>query len=295
MAYGTPEAARTSRPTTRTSAGAAHRPTSSSPTSIRRYEAIGGLTAEPARRAHASAQRAAIARELADRDTRSRSGCVTPADDRGGRRPRWPPRRRSHHRPGARPALLLDVDRRLPRACRTAAARARRRVHRHRELGDRTGVRRRSWPTDVATQLAAMPAATTGRVHGALAARAGPRRGRSATRARCDATATAVATATGLDRRPAGRSRWQSPGRTPERWIGPDILTVIDELARGSAPTACSSARADSSPTISRCSTTSTSRPAGGRSQPAWRSPARASVNDDPAVMAALARLVAAA
>ena len=68
----------------------------------------------------------------------------------------------------------------------------------------------------------------------------------------------------GCDRGPAGRSRWQSAGRTPEPWLGP-------RHPRGhrrprpppGAPTACSCAPAGSSPTTSRCSTTSTSRPAG--------------------------------
>ena len=43
-------------------------------------------------------------------------------------------------------------------------------------------------------------------------------------------TATAVAGAVGLDddRWSVG---WQSAGRTPEPWIGPDILAVVDELA----------------------------------------------------------------
>ncbi len=43
-------------------------------------------------------------------------------------------------------------------------------------------------------------------------------------------TATAVAAAAGLadDRWSVG---WQSAGRTPEPWIGPDILAVVDELA----------------------------------------------------------------
>ena len=31
------------------------------------------------------------------------------------------------------------------------------------------------------------------------------------------------------------RVAWQSAGRTPEPWLGPDILTVIDELAASGA------------------------------------------------------------
>jgi ferrochelatase len=49
------------------------------------------------------------------------------------------------------------------------------------------------------------------------------------------ATATAVASAAGL---PADRWQigWQSAGRTPEPWLGPDILDIIDTLAGQGAP-----------------------------------------------------------
>jgi ferrochelatase len=43
-----------------------------------------------------------------------------------------------------------------------------------------------------------------------------------------EATAHCVATAAGLDK---WGLAWQSAGRTPEPWLGPDILQVIDELA----------------------------------------------------------------
>jgi ferrochelatase len=45
------------------------------------------------------------------------------------------------------------------------------------------------------------------------------------------ATAEAVASAAGLPRWSGWGVAWQSAGRTPEPWIGPDILTVIDDLA----------------------------------------------------------------
>jgi ferrochelatase len=44
-------------------------------------------------------------------------------------------------------------------------------------------------------------------------------------------TATAVAAATGLAEWSQWAVAWQSAGRTPEPWIGPDVLSVIDELA----------------------------------------------------------------
>jgi ferrochelatase len=47
------------------------------------------------------------------------------------------------------------------------------------------------------------------------------------------ATAAAVARRAGLER---WRVAWQSAGRTGESWLGPDILEVIDKLARAGAP-----------------------------------------------------------
>jgi ferrochelatase len=44
-------------------------------------------------------------------------------------------------------------------------------------------------------------------------------------------TAAAVSAAIGLAEWAQWSVAWQSAGRTPEPWIGPDILTVIDELA----------------------------------------------------------------
>ena len=44
-------------------------------------------------------------------------------------------------------------------------------------------------------------------------------------------TAEAVAAAAGLGRWSNWAIAWQSAGRTPEPWLGPDILTVIDDLA----------------------------------------------------------------
>ena len=48
------------------------------------------------------------------------------------------------------------------------------------------------------------------------------------------ATAAAVAAAAGLGDS-SWAIAWQSAGRTPEPWIGPDILTVIDDLAASDA------------------------------------------------------------
>ena len=45
------------------------------------------------------------------------------------------------------------------------------------------------------------------------------------------ATAELVAEKAGLDRWSQWSIAWQSAGRTPEPWIGPDILAVIDQMA----------------------------------------------------------------
>lgn len=44
-------------------------------------------------------------------------------------------------------------------------------------------------------------------------------------------TAEAVAAEVGLESWSSWAIAWQSAGRTPEPWLGPDVLTVIDELA----------------------------------------------------------------
>lgn len=49
------------------------------------------------------------------------------------------------------------------------------------------------------------------------------------------ATAQAVADAAGLGEWSTWAIAWQSAGRTPEPWIGPDILAVIDDLAAAEA------------------------------------------------------------
>jgi ferrochelatase len=51
-------------------------------------------------------------------------------------------------------------------------------------------------------------------------------------------TAVAVAAKVGLEENTQWSIAWQSAGRTPEPWIGPDILDVIDQLATQSNPAA---------------------------------------------------------
>ena len=47
------------------------------------------------------------------------------------------------------------------------------------------------------------------------------------------ATASAVAERAGVE---PWRVAWQSAGRTPEPWLGPDVLAVLDELAEAGVP-----------------------------------------------------------
>jgi len=51
-------------------------------------------------------------------------------------------------------------------------------------------------------------------------------------------TAVAVAAKLGLEENTQWSIAWQSAGRTPEPWIGPDILDVIDSLAAQTTPVA---------------------------------------------------------
>lgn len=51
--------------------------------------------------------------------------------------------------------------------------------------------------------------------------------------AQLEATAAAVAGRVGLGAAQRWAVAWQSAGRTPEPWLGPDVLTLIDELADG--------------------------------------------------------------
>jgi ferrochelatase len=104
-----------------------------------------------------------------------------------------------------------------------------------------------------------------------------------------EATAQCVAAVTGLDH---WSLAWQSAGRTPEPWLEPDLLTVIDELGadhdtNGLLVSAVGFV-ADHLEVLYDLDIEAARRAAG------WglafaRS---ACVNDDPAVMAALARIV---
>ena len=81
---------------------------------------------------------------------------------------------------------------------------------------------------------------------------------------------------------------WQTAGRTPEPWRGPDILDVIRDLAgtgRSDGILVCPRA---SPPTTSRSSTTSTSRRPRIAAEVGLAFARTDVVNDDPAVMAAL-------
>jgi ferrochelatase len=106
-----------------------------------------------------------------------------------------------------------------------------------------------------------------------------------------EATAKAVAAAAGIAD-DQWSVAWQSAGRTPEPWIGPDILTVIDRLAgsgRGGVLVCPCGFVADHLEVLYDLDIE-----AARRAEEADVAFARTrSVNDDPTVMSALARLVA--
>lgn len=112
------------------------------------------------------------------------------------------------------------------------------------------------------------------------------------------ATAEAVAARVGLAEWSQWAIAWQSAGRTPEPWLGPDILQVIDDLAasdadateRGVVVSACGFV-ADHLEVLYDLDIEAAHRAAGHGLAFART----ACVNDDPAVMAALARRVVAA
>jgi len=110
------------------------------------------------------------------------------------------------------------------------------------------------------------------------------------------ATAELVAAKVGLDRWSQWSIAWQSAGRTPEPWIGPDILEVIDQIATTRDP-----GDFNEGVMVSACGFVADHLEvlydldieAKSRAESHGLAFARtACVNDDPAVMAALARRV---
>lgn len=110
------------------------------------------------------------------------------------------------------------------------------------------------------------------------------------------ATAVAVAAATGLPPWSGWGIAWQSAGRTPEPWLGPDVLAVLDDLAgaendagrsRGVLVCACGFV-ADHLEVLYDLDIEAAAR----ASERGLAFARTACVNDDPAVMAALARRV---
>lgn len=90
---------------------------------------------------------------------------------------------------------------------------------------------------DMSAKLASMPANT----HVLFTAHSLPQRIIDAGDpypAELRSTAVAVAAKLGLEENTQWSIAWQSAGRTPEPWIGPDILDVIDSLAAQTTPVA---------------------------------------------------------
>ena len=260
---------------------------------VRRYDAIGGISPLAER---TEAQRAALAEALdAAAPGRLHRGARPEARrpvhrGRGGRR--WPPRASAGPSAWCWPRTT-----RPPASASTRPGRGRRRS-RPASSGRPSTAGTSSPPTSTSS-----PPAVAAGPHGACPSTtrccSPPTRCRSGrwsttpTPTSCARAPQAVAERVGLDPWADWAIAWQSAGRTPEPWRGPDILEVIGELAADRAQRRRGGVcRRGSCRTTSRCSTTSTSR------RPAWRRDAglafarTRSLNDDPTVMAALAERV---
>jgi protoporphyrin/coproporphyrin ferrochelatase len=108
-------------------------------------------------------------------------------------------------------------------------------------------------------------------------------------------TAVAVAGRLGLDEGTDWSIAWQSAGRTPEPWIGPDVLQVIDDLgaddAFGGVIVCACGFVADHLEVLYDLDIEATAR----ATSAGLAFDRTASVNSDPAVMSALAARVVAA
>jgi ferrochelatase len=105
-------------------------------------------------------------------------------------------------------------------------------------------------------------------------------------------TASAVAARAGLHPWAQWSTAWQSAGRTPEPWLGPDIRTVIDDLAdtgRGTGILVCPCGFVSDHLEVLYDLDVEARDAAERRGLTFARTPV---VNDDPAVFAALADLV---
>ncbi len=94
---------------------------------------------------------------------------------------------------------------------------------------------------DLAQRVAAMREQTGGRVRVLFTAHSLPQRiidGGDPYPDELRSTAEAVAARVGLVEGDDWQIAWQSAGRTPEPWIGPDILEVIDSLGQSTSDVA---------------------------------------------------------
>ena len=260
--------------------------------------------ARAARRpASAATTRSAGISPLAERTEAQRAALAAALDGRRRAVSRWCSARSTPRRSSRTPCAELAGRRasttssawcwrRTTRRCRvgqyheraaTARRRARRRRRRHRALAPRAGVPRLPRRGRCATRAGRAAAEAQGAVHRPLAARAGARPATpTPTQLRGDAPRRSPPS------RPArwprlDASAWQSAGRTPEPWLGPGHPRGHPRARRPPGADGVAGVRARaSSPTTSRCSTTSTSRPPAVAAELGLAFARTASLNDDP-------------
>ena len=229
MAHGTPASTTRSRPSTRASGGAARRRRSNWPSCERRYAAIGGRLA--AHDAHRGTGRRRARRARArghPAATWCRSAPSTPT--RSSRRP--PPSWRAAGVERVVGLVLtphgssLGSQEYLERARGRARATTPVRAGRHR--GSPTRRSSRSWPPACRTRSTVVTGRDDGDLHGALPARADAGKPATPIPSSWPSRPGSSPTAAGLD---DWLVAWQSAGRTPEPWLGPDVRDVVRQLA----------------------------------------------------------------
>ena len=188
---------------------------------VERYRALGIDEGSPLERDHRGDPRRARA---GARAAGLHGDAPLAAAHRRGGRARARRRRDDGRRPRARPALLLALDRQVPRAAR-GCARGPRRAALRRELGRGARLRRAPIPPCYHVNTGSRRTGTSSSPRTASPRGSSPRATR--TRTQLLRTAELVAAAAGID---DWSFSFQSESATGEPWLGPDILDHLAAL-----------------------------------------------------------------